>query len=551
MGIFRSAVVPSQIGAAALNEARELTASEPTAVVPTWLVVGCVSLCLFLTSYVGNALTVAVPYFVELYHCPPHIVTLATSAYATALACVLLPASILARHFGNKRIFVYGLIGCVLFTALIPLSPTVWCLFLGRFFQGASAALCLSTAMAIISEQVPSKQRFGAIGIAVCLTYSGVSLSLSFSGVIIDNIGYEWMFYCSAVAFALVLAVATKLPRSQVHAVQTRLPLTKIALFALAIGLFLLSLTTLATQELASYGLLVAVLVLALVAQHDYRLSKRFGLHHHATAQQATAASESKPEAQSQRESAPVEVVIPVHFLTHNRAFLACFLVSVTAYFSVMAEPVLLALFSQFTLGLSATTAGFIIVVQPITIALVSACTGRLTRYLSGNTVVTLGLIIQTIALGSFVFIDETTTPLDLIIRQLFVGTGFALFSAPNTTLLTFAVGRANFALASSTQQVGRSLGQAASLALVSLTISAVVTALPNTELYRLQFADASVLILAISALSGLLGIVSSVFGWHVAKQAAKAQQTPQTESQDSAGEPIEAEAAKAAVIQA
>lgn len=540
MGIFRSAAGPSQIGVAALNEA-----SEPTAVVPTWLVVGCVSLCLFLTSYVGNALTVAVPYFVELYHCPPHIVTLATSAYATALACVLLPASILARHFGNKRIFVYGLIGCVLFTALIPLSPTVWCLFLGRFFQGASAALCLSTAMAIISEQVPSKQRFGAIGIAVCLTYSGVSLSLSFSGVIIDNIGYEWMFYCSAVAFALVLAVATKLPRSQVHAVQTRLPLTKIALFALAIGLFLLSLTTLATQELASYGLLVAVLVLALVAHHDYRLSKRFGLHHH-----ATAASESKPEAQSQRESAPVEVVIPVHFLTHNRAFLACFLVSVTAYFSVMAEPVLLALFSQFTLGLSATTAGFIIVVQPITIALVSACTGRLTRYLSGNTVVTLGLIIQTIALGSFVFIDETTTPLDLIIRQLFVGTGFALFSAPNTTLLTFAVGRANFALASSTQQVGRSLGQAASLALVSLTISAVVTALPNTELYRLQFADASVLILAISALSGLLGIVSSAFGWYVAKQA-KTQQKPQTESQDNAGEPIEAEAAKAAVIQA
>ena len=545
MGIFRSAVVPSQIGAAALNEARELTASEPTAVVPTWLVVGCVSLCLFLTSYVGNALTVAVPYFVELYHCPPHIVTLATSAYATALACVLLPASILARHFGNKRIFVYGLIGCVLFTALIPLSPTVWCLFLGRFFQGASAALCLSTAMAIISEQVPSKQRFGAIGIAVCLTYSGVSLSLSFSGVIIDNIGYEWMFYCSAVAFALVLAVATKLPRSQVHAVQTRLPLTKIALFALAIGLFLLSLTTLATQELASYGLLVAVLVLALVAHHDYRLSKRFGLHHH-----ATAAGESKPELKSQRESAPVEVVIPVHFLTHNRAFLACFLVSVTAYFSVMAEPVLLALFSQFTLGLSATTAGFIIVVQPITIALVSACTGRLTRYLSGNTVVTLGLIIQTIALGSFVFIDETTTPLDLIIRQLFVGTGFALFSAPNTTLLTFAVGRANFALASSTQQVGRSLGQAASLALVSLTISAVVTALPNTELYRLQFADASVLILAISALSGLLGIVSSVFGWYVAKHA-KAQQISQRESQDNAGEPIEAEAAKAAVIQA
>ena len=66
-----------------------------------------------------------------------------------------------------------------------------------------------------------------------------------------------------------------------------------------------------------------------------------------------------------------------------------------------------------------------------------------------------------------------------------------------------------------------------------------------------MQFADASVLILAISALSGLLGIVSSAFGWYIAKQNSKTQQTPHTVSQDNAGEPIEAEAAKAAVIQA
>ena len=207
-----------------------------------------------------------------------------------------------------------------------------------------------------------------------------------------------------------------------------------------------------------------------------------------------------------------------MHFLRHTPACLACFLVSVTAYFSVMAEPVLLALFSQFTLGLPASIVGFIVVVQPVTIALVSTLTGHLTRYLSGNAVVTLGLIIQTIALGSFVFIDENTTPLGLIVRQLFVGTGFALFSAPNTTLLTFAVGKANFALASSTQQVGRALGQASSLALVSLIIAAVVTAQPDSALYPVQFAEATVIILAISAISGLLGIAASGYGWYLSR---------------------------------
>ena len=436
----------------------------------TVLVVGCVSLALFLTSYIGNALTVAVPFFVGRFDCPPHLVTLAISGYATALACVLLPASIWARQRGNQRLFVYGLIGCAVTTAVTTQAPSVWLLFVGRLLQGASAALCLSTAMALIAAQVPAQQRFGAIGIAVGCTYIGVSTALSFSGIIIDSIGFEWMFYGSAAAFALLTLVARKLPQPPVHQNQ-RLPKTKSLFFALGIGLFLISLSTLATQALAPYGLIVAVLLLALVASRDYAICQRHGLAQHATPHSGPAPKHP-------------EVVIPVHFLRHNPAFLACFLVSVTAYFSVMAEPVLLA-----------------------------------TRYLSGNAVVTLGLIIQTIALGSFVFIDESTTPLGLIVRQLFVGTGFALFSAPNTTLLTFAVGKANFALASSTQQVGRALGQASSLALVSLIIAAVVTASPDSALYPVQFAEATVIILAISAISGLLGIAASGYGWYLSRQ--------------------------------
>ena len=500
-----------------------VTTSQPAT---TALVVGCVSFALFLTSFVGNALTVAVPTFVALYHCPPHVVTLATSGYATALACILLPASLWAKRVGNQHLFKLGLISCTVTTLLIPFAPTVWFLLLGRLLQGAGAALCLSTGMALISEHVKASQRFGAIGLAVCLTYVGVSSALSLSGLIIDHIGYEWLFYGSAVGFALLSLAARKLPPSTLPKVhELRLPRTKITLFALGIGLFLLSLTTLATQPLAPYGLIGAVLIIAFVAQRDCALSARHGLH---AAARSAEADGVEPEAQGAEANAQSGAraplpVIPVHFLGHNRAFLACFLVSVSAYFSVMAEPVLLALFSQFTLGLSASVAGFIVVVQPITIAVVSALTGRLTRYLSGNAVVTLGLIIQTLALSSFVVIDESTTPLGLIVRQLLVGTGFALFSAPNTTLLTFAVGKANLALASSTQQVGRALGQAASLALVSLIVSAVVTAAPDSAIYPTQFAEATVIILALSASCGLLGIAASSWGWFLARTKTEA----------------------------
>ena len=462
------------------------------------LVICCVSLCHFLTSYIGNALTVAVPFFVEHYHTLPQYASFALTGYATALACFLLPASLLAKRFSNRSIFLLGLSSCAVITALIPLSPTLLILVLGRILQGAAASLCLSTGMALISNHVPNNKRYIAIGIAVCLTYTGVSSSLSYSGVIIDNYGYQYMFYAASAAIALLFALSVRIPKdSQVLNLKGQsLPYGKLVLFVLSIGLCLLSLSALGSFSYAEYGLASGLALLAVLVILEYQNYKKDNYQELST-------------------------VIPVQFLINNKRFTYCFLVSFAAYLSVMAEPVLLALFSQYTLGISATTAGFIIVVQPITIAVVSYFTGRITKLLGGNATVTLGLIIQTIALATFVVIDTNTTVLSLVLRQLAVGTGFALFSAPNTTLITLSVAPKDCALASSMQQLGRSLGQGTAYALVTVTIATLVSAHPGSIAYPEQFAQASVVILAISAALGIFGIVFSTLGYLESRKAA------------------------------
>ncbi len=461
------------------------------------LVICCVSLCHFLTSYIGNALTVAVPFFVERYQTLPQYASFALTGYATALACFLLPASLLAKRFSNRSIFLLGLSSCAVITALIPLSPTLLILVLGRILQGAASSLCLTTGMALISDHVPNNKRFIAIGIAVCLTYTGVSSSLSFSGVIIDNYGYQYMFYAASAAIALLFALSVRIPNDSqaLNLKGQSLPYGKLVLFVLSIGLCLLSLSALGSFRYAEYGLASGLALLAVLVILEYQNYKKDNYQELST-------------------------VIPVQFLINNRRFTYCFLVSFAAYVSVMAEPVLLALFSQYTLGISATEAGFIIVVQPIVIAVVSYFTGRITKLLGGNATVTLGLIIQTIALATFVVIDTNTTVLSLVLRQLAVGTGFALFSAPNTTLITLAVAPKDCALASSMQQLGRSLGQGIAYALVTVTIAAVVSADPSSIAYPEQFAQASVVILAISAALGLLGIVFSALGYLESRKA-------------------------------
>lgn len=462
------------------------------------LVVCCVSLCYFLTSYIGNALTVAVPFFVERYQTLPQYASFALTGYAIALACFLLPASLLAKRFSNRSIFLLGLSSCAVITALIPLSSTLLILVLGRILQGAAASLCLSTGMALISNHVPNNKRYIAIGIAVCLTYTGVSSSLSYSGVIIDNYGYQYMFYAASAAIALLFALSVRIPKDSqaLNLKGQSLPYGKLVLFVLSIGLCLLSLSALASFSYAKYGLASGLALLAVLVILEYQNYKKDNYQELST-------------------------VIPVQFLINNKRFTYCFLVSFAAYVSVMAEPVLLALFSQYTLGISATDAGFIIVVQPIVIAVVSYFTGRITKLLGGNATVTLGLIIQTIALATFVVIDTNTTVLSLVLRQLAVGTGFALFSAPNTTLITLSVAPKDCALASSMQQLGRSLGQGTAYALVTVTIATLVSAHPGSIAYPEQFAQASVVILAISAALGIFGIVFSTLGYLESRKAA------------------------------
>lgn len=544
------------------------------------LVVCCVSLCLFLTSYTGNALTVAVPFLVKHFNTLPQYASLALTGYATALACFLLPASLLARRFSNRRIFITGLISCAAITAAIPFSPNLWVMVAGRIAQGAAASLCLSTAMALISSHVETSRRFIAIGIAVCLTYTGVSSSLSFSGVIIDGIGYQYMFYGAASAMAALTLLAVRIPKESADST-VDLPYSRIIVFVLSIGLCLLSLSCLASWHYASYGLILGLALTAALVVYEYSLltrntgnkcitcdkginsnqpsasdkdlsgrahsiisrdllrrALRLARRQHSSEGDAQTLSATSIKAGltginagaalvplnsgSALSASRTLQVIPVQLLIGNRPFTWCFLVSIAAYVSVMAEPVLLALFSQYTLGISASQAGFIIVVQPVTIAVVSFFTGRIARILGGNLTVTAGLIIQTIALATFTIIDESTTVTSLILRQLAVGTGFALFSAPNTTLITLTVARQNYALASSMQQLGRSIGQGTAYALVTVIIAAVVSARPGSAAFPEQFADASVIILTISALLGISGIFFAALGTLEARRQAR-----------------------------
>ncbi|MET0657740.1 MAG: MFS transporter [Steroidobacteraceae bacterium] len=117
--------------------------------------------------------------------------------------------------YGRSRVMLVVLSLAAVGSLISAVSSTLEGIILGRAIQGASAAV-LPLCLGLVREHLPaSKVPFGvALMIATASVGGGVGIVLG--GVIIDNLTWHWIFYCSAlIAGVGVLLVWLNVPRSR------------------------------------------------------------------------------------------------------------------------------------------------------------------------------------------------------------------------------------------------------------------------------------------------------------------------------------------------
>ena len=77
------------------------------------------------------------------------------SAYTIALAAALVPAGRMADRFGRRRVFVIGLVGFTLASALCALAPTAGLLVTFRVIQALGAPALVPSALAMVLTVFP------------------------------------------------------------------------------------------------------------------------------------------------------------------------------------------------------------------------------------------------------------------------------------------------------------------------------------------------------------------------------------------------------------
>src|SRR5215207_9462073 len=130
-------------------------------------------------------------------------------AYALAVAAALLPAGAAADRDGRLRIFLAGLIGFAIASALCAAAPDATLLNLARALQGLAAAAVLSAALALIAGAYPGDRQPTALAIWGAVSGAALAIGPVVGGLLVDGPGWRWVFAIN-VPIALVMALLAR-----------------------------------------------------------------------------------------------------------------------------------------------------------------------------------------------------------------------------------------------------------------------------------------------------------------------------------------------------
>ncbi|NLT14510.1 MAG: MFS transporter, partial [Clostridiales bacterium] len=440
----------------------------------------------FITPFMRNAINLAIPSIGTEFGASQSLLNWVVSGYLIATAAFLLPFGRLADQYGRKKIFLTGMVLLAASSLGCALSPSLIALICFRAIQGVASAMIFGTAMAILTSVIPPETRGRALGLNSAATYIGLSCGPVLGGFISSAFTWRAVFYFNLLIAVVVIVLTVWKLKGEWKGEASRLDSGGIVLCILAQAFILFGLTKLTANLLYQVSFLLGVVLL--VVFYLYEKKRR-------------------------------DPLIPIDRILRNRPFAFANLASLINYSATFALSFVLSLYLQAALRLDAGISGLVLLVQPVLMAVLSPVTGALSDRLSPAVLASAGMGLSALGLLFFVFLT-TETPIILIILNLaFIGLGFSLFATPNTNAIMGSVDKTLYGIASSILGNMRLLGQAISMAIVSLITSVLIRDQIGSPAYVVQLMASLRTAFIIFTILCILGVFASLARAKVVKQ--------------------------------
>ena len=390
----------------------------------------------FLAPFMVSALIVAIPTIgIEFSMGAVEMSWLAT-VFFLAASMFLIPFGRLADIFGVKKIFSIGIVIYFVSAALAALAPNASILIAARFLTGLGAAMIFGTSFALLSLSLSEGERGEALGINIASSLTGFALGFFLGGLLTYYASWRFIFVLTLPVSALVMAlIRLRLPGECAFSKGQKFDVTGSAMIAALLFLVILGLSKL--PSISGAALIIGgIAVLFLFAL---------------------------------RQSKNRSPVIDLALFRNNRCFSfsnAAILIYTTSTFAVI---FLFSLYLQNILGFDSKQSGLILLASTLIMATLAIYAGRLSDRMNLYRLAAAGAAVSLAGLLPMTLISSNTPFLQAFLELVLVFAGGALFYPPMVKIILGSISRDKYAVGSSLEETMRLVGNAGSMALVTV----------------------------------------------------------------------------------
>ncbi|TQF17166.1 MFS transporter [Myxococcus llanfairpwllgwyngyllgogerychwyrndrobwllllantysiliogogogochensis] len=359
----------------------------------------------------STAVNVALPALGRELHTGLTGLQWAVDAYLLTLGSLVLTGGALGDAWGQRRVFLLGVVGFTAMSVLCGLAPNAWTLALFRAAQGMGAALLVPASLALLRTSFPEADRQRAV--AAWAGLSGVTTALGplLGGWLVDVASWRLVFFLNLPLAALTAwATLRHVPDDRPTGDARKLDLAGSVTAALGLGGVIYALI-----EGPAHGWSVAPVLAAV-----------FGA--------AMLAAFLVIESRARNPMLPLG-------LFRSRTFSGANLTTLTVYFALGGVGFLLILALQQQLGYSALAAGASLLPITVMLLLLSPLVGRLAGRIGARPLMTAGPLLAGVGMALLTLIHRGGSYVGTVLPGVLVlGLGLSLTVGPLTAVVLGAV---------------------------------------------------------------------------------------------------------------
>lgn len=403
-----------------------------------WVVLAVSTFGAFMVPFDSSVVTLAIPSIGGELGGDLALLSWVPVATLLSMTSLVLVFGRLADLKGRRRLYSMGIATFTGASFACAISSSIYQLIAIRAIQGIGASMISGNSEAFIVSAFPLRERGRALGINTTAVYSGISLGPSLGGFLIGNLGWRSVFYVNiplgAIVMLLLLTVGEPIRANHDAALDLlgAASLTCSVASAIAAATFSRSKMVSPSTIWVLSGIAAIAIVFFIIVESKIADSP----------------------------------LIDLNFFTQNRMFACSNITALLNYQAVYALPFLMSLYLQTVRQMKPQDAGIVLLFQPILMTIISPASGWLSDTIQPRILVSLGMSAISFATALLSRLTEATPLVHVVLLLILLGTGYGLFSSPNTNAVMGAVGKESFGVAAGTLATMRFLGQSMSLAI-------------------------------------------------------------------------------------